>query len=131
MKKKRNKKILLFLSICLVFLATFFTYNTFSFFKSVGTSSSGVKVAKFEIFLNKSNNLEQTINLEKTITPNNYSNDYVMPGTSGDIVIELDFKNVDVVTDYVVELGTFDLPNNLKLYSDSSYLNEFSSINGS
>ena len=70
------------------------------------------------------------INLNNTITSNNYSDDYVAPGTTGDIQLVLDFANVDVSTDYSITLGVYDLPTNLKLYSDSSFTNEFTSISG-
>ena len=40
----------------------------------------------------------------------------------------MDFTNVDVSTDYTITLGVLNLPTNLKLYSDSSFTNEFTSI---
>ena len=87
-------------------------------------------LAKFQIKLNNSTNLSQSINLEDTIITNNYSDDYVAPGTTGDIQLVLDFTNVDVSTDYTINLGTLNLPTNLKLYSDSSFTTEFTSISG-
>ena len=112
-------------------IAIFCSPKSNSSYNDVKKGTGVFNTAEYQIKLNNSTNLSQVINLEDTITSNNYSNQYVAPGSTGDIKLVLDFSNVDVSTNYTINLGTYDLPANLKLYSDSSYTSEFSSISGS
>ena len=129
--KKLNTKIVI-LSILLVSftLVVFNVPQSISRYISGKNGSKNLDVANFQPKLNGSTNLSQSIDLADTITTNNYSDDLVAPGTNGDIELTLDFSNVDVSTDYVISVGTTDLPTNLNLYSDSSYTTAFSTING-
>ena len=128
----KNKKIMLLISILLLFVLTviFCIPDSISRYKSDKSGANNLGIAKFQIKLNGSTNLEQSINLQDTITANNYSDNYVVPGTTGDIQLVLDFTDVDVSVDYTINLGNCDLPTNLKLYSDASFTIEFTSING-
>lgn len=129
--KKFNAKI-----VILTILLVGFTLVVFVVPKSISRYISGknglkvLDVAKFQPKLNGNANLSQSIDLADTITTNNYSDDLVVPGTNGDIVLTLDFSDVDVSTDYVISVDTTDLPTNLNFYSDSSYTTILSTING-
>lgn len=129
---ENKKRIILFSFIMAIIVSLFVLVrcSSFSKFKSSGTGTGNISVADFGIKLNGSSNLTQNINLKSTITTNSYSDNYLMPGTNGNIVLTLDFSNVDVSANYTINIGTLDLPTNLKLYSDSSYTTEFSSITG-
>lgn len=128
--KKRKITLLISILMLLVFAVILLIPNSISRYKNEKSGAGDIAIAKFQFKLNNSYNLTQSINLKDTITTNNYSDDYVAPGTTGDIELVLDFTNVDVSTDYTITLGTYDLPTNLKLYSDSSFTNEFTSISG-
>ena len=112
-------------------IAIFCSPKSNSSYNDVKKGNGIFNTAEYQIKVNNSTNLSQVINLEDTITSNNYSNQYVAPGSTGDIKLVLDFSNVDVSTNYTINLGTYDLPANLKLYSESTYTREFSSISGS
>lgn len=129
--KKFNAKIVILAILLVSFtLVVFDVPQSISRYLSGKNGSKNLDVAKFQPKLNGSTNLSQSIDLADTITTNNYSDDLVAPGTNGDIVLTLDFSDVDVSTDYVISVGTTDLPTNLSLYSDSSYTTAFSTING-
>ena len=106
----------------LIFAVTLFIPNSNSRYKNEKDGCGDVAIAKFQISLNSSTNLTQSINLKNTITTNNYSDSYVSPGTTGDIQLVLNFANVDVSTDYTITLGTYDLPTNLKLYDRITHI---------
>ena len=127
-----KKKKIIISSIIFVLLAsiTFISVSTYAKYKSQATSAGEFSIAKFEIKLNNSEELTQKIDLSSTITDNKYSDKYLMPGTNGNIVLELDFKDVDVSTNYEITVGELDFPNNLKLYEDANYTKEFTKING-
>lgn len=129
---KKNIKIILIILIIFVVLLPIFYFgkSSFSFFKKTNTGNENINVANFGIKLNNSTNLSQTIDLNTTITENNYSNNYLMPGTNGVITLVLDFTDVDVSTDYSISFGVLNLPTNLKFYTDSNHTNLFTSYNG-
>lgn len=124
MKNKEN----IILLVLIVFLTTLFGISTLSKFKASSLGKKNISVANFKIKLNESLSQTQSIDLQSTITPNDYSDDYLMPGTNGTITLVLDFSEVDVSTNYTINLGTINLPNNLNLYSDSTYTTEFTPI---
>lgn len=127
--KKFNFKIILLSMILIAFtLVVFDVPQSVSRFINGKNGGNTLNVADFRPKLNGSTNLSQSIDLASTITTNNYSDNLVAPGTNGDIVLTLDFSNVDVTTDYVISVGTTDLPTNLILYSDSSYTTVLTSI---
>lgn len=128
--KRKNANLLTVLVLVFVFVAIFLVPTANSRYKYDRNGNSDIDIAKFQVKLNNSTDLEQSIDLKDTITSNNYSDDYVMPGATGDIVLALDFSSVEVSTNYAINLGTCDLPDNLKLYSDSNFTNEFTSISG-
>lgn len=129
--KKFNAKIVILAILLVSFtLVVFDVPQSISRYVSGKNGSKNLDVAKFQPKLNGSTNLSQSIDLADTITTNNYSDALVAPGTNGDIVLTLDFSDVDVSTNYVISVGTTDLPTNLSLYSDSSYTTAFSTING-
>lgn len=129
--KKFNTKVTILTILLVAFTLVGFDFpQSISRYVSEKNGSKDIDVSKFQPKLNGSTNLTQSIDLANTITANNYSDNLVAPGTTGDIQLILDFANVDVSTDYNINLGTYDLPTNLKLYSDASFTTEFTSISG-
>lgn len=128
---KNVRSLLLFAVIVTIISAVLFRpHESFSIYKATGSTSETISVANFDFKLNGSASVSQSIDLQSTITANDYSNDYVMPGTNGVITLVLDFTGVDVSSDYIISMGEANLPTNLKLYTDSSYSNELTSIDG-
>lgn len=123
--KKSKAVILLIIALlsipCLI-------YPTYALFSSTATGEGDVVVARFNPRLNNSTNLEPAIKLIDTAT--GYSDPYLVPGTSGVIELTLDFANVDISTDYEILPGIMDLPDDLRLYSDSAGMNLFERITG-
>ena len=128
----KNKKMTLSISILmlLVFAVVLLTPNSISRFIKGRSGLGTVEVAKFEFRVNNSSNLSQSVNLLNTLTENDYCDDCIVPGTTGDIPVVLDFTNMEVTTDYTITIGSGNLPTNLKFYTDSGFANELSSING-
>lgn len=127
----RSKKVTIIMILTLLvsiglLCALRITYSYLTLPEIKGKGQKEIGVANFEIKLNESSSLSQTIDLKETITSNN---EYVVPGAIGDIELELDFTNVEVDTDYIIEVGEYNLPNNLKLYLDEDYKEEFETIN--
>lgn len=131
--KKRKILIIYYLIIAIVLVISyFFTYS--NYVTSIGTESY-IDVAKWEIKVNEDTNV--TIDLEETLTSSLYvdSGDVdvtVVPGTSGLIELTLDFSQMNVATDYTITVntGSSNLPDNLKLYTNSNYTVQFTSFSG-
>ena len=127
---KNNAKIILIIVLFVIGISIL-SFSSYSFFKKSASGDADVSTAKFQILLNDSSSVSQSINLQDTITANSYSNDLVVPGTNGAFDLELDFSNVDVSVSYIINFDTTNIPTNLKLYSDNAYQNEITSINDS
>ena len=129
--KKKTKKILLGSTIFVLLVSILcISITTYAKYKANGAGTSEISVAKFEVKLNDSSEVTQNIDLSTTITSNKYSDKYLMPGTNGNIILSLDFKDVDVSSNYEITVGETDLPNNLKLYEDANYSKELTKITG-
>lgn len=130
-KTKNNKKAKLFFLYYAVIVILLIQGYTFSKYKSVSTGNAEIDVAKF-YFQVENENQQIELNLNDTLTANAYSNDVIVPGTSGTITLNLDFSNIDVATNYRVSLDTENtkIPENLKLYIDQANTIEFSGYTG-
>ena len=131
MKISNRKKIMIIILILLLIPISFLAYKTLAGYKKESSGEAPASAAVFIIKINDSTAVSQTITLSDTITPNSYTTDLVVPGAEGIIELELDFTGTEVSTDYIIDLNTSNLPNNLKLYSDSSYQNEINQISDS
>ena len=107
------------------------TFSSYSVYKRIASNEAEISIAKFQIKINNSDSIVQNIALKDTITTNNYSDDEVVPGTNGAFDLSIDFSNVEVSSNYAINFDRTNIPNNLKLYSDSNYTNEITSINDS
>ena len=129
-KNKKAKKIIIIYYIVIIILIIQGGY-TFSKYMSISTSNAEIDVAQFCF---KVDNEEQEIelNLADTILENSYSNDVIIPGTYGKIELNLDFSDIEVATNYRINLNkeNTNIPENLKLYIDESNLIEFNGYTG-
>ena len=130
MKKRSNYKNIVLFSAIFV-LISFIAFSSYSIYKRSVSNEVKASVAKFQFTLNNSDELTQNIVLKNTITTNNYSNDLVVPGTNGQFDLVFDLSDVEVSVNFIINFDRSNIPTNLKIYSDSSYTNEVSSINDS
>lgn len=121
------------LMIC-VLLISFLTLlagdaiETNSKYISSASTTTELKVAKWDFKLNGTNDASIDINLKETLSEDNeYSTTEVIPGTSGTIPLNIDCTNSQVALDYTITL-TANVPANLKFYTDSEYTTEYSDI---
>ena len=135
MQKKKQTKRLVFLAICiLMFSLCLVIPISYSKFVSQSTANPDIKVAPWKYKINATDAAQSIhIDLADTIIENNYSMTDVIPGTKGKIELDIDFTGTKVASDYVVQLDTYNtkLPKNLKLYTDSSMVEEFNGFSGS
>lgn len=113
--------ILTILSLCL--------YSCYSYYWAQGTitmESATITIPGFEPEINGSSNFNQTINLTNTIT----NNKNLAPGAEGTFNLNLDLSKVDYDATYTITYNNSNIPNNLKLYSDSSRTVELTTISG-
>ncbi len=123
-----------FLKTVMGFLIVFvvivpFTYARYTTQTDVVNHSASVATWSFKISDSTST---YNIDLADTITQNDYSMTKVVPGTCGIIQFSIDFRNTKVDTKYniTIDSNNSNLPPNLKLYTDSNYVFEFSSYSG-
>lgn len=128
MKKSSMNKNIVFVVAVIVFVSLI-AFSSYSIFKSSASNEASISAAKFQFTLNNSAELNQNIVLKDTITTNNYSNDLVVPGVNGQFDLTFDLSNVEVSVNFVINFDTTNIPNNLKLYTDSSYTTPVTSIN--
>lgn len=131
-KRKKVKYSLFLVIICFLSFLCMGMSVSYSRFVAGGDSSADIKVAPWKYKINASTSESVSIDLKDTIINNNYSMSSVIPGTKGAIPIEIDFSGTKVASEYAVMLDrdSMDLPDNLKLYTDSSMTEEFSSFSG-
>lgn len=110
--------------ILLLLIIIPFNITTYSKYSSEVNSNDSLKTAKWMFNVNgKTDNV--SINLENTIN-NGYRK--VVPGSSGKIDLSIDFSGSEVASKYIINVDSSVLPSNLKLYTDSNYVEEFKNI---
>lgn len=107
--------------------------GSYAYYTSTSEMNSGIKIATWRFTLNDSKESSLTVDLASTITDNPYSMESVVPGTRGTIPLELDFTGSKVAGDYEITLDeeNTNLPSNLKLYTNESKTELFTSYIGS
>ena len=122
-----SKKAMIFIAI--IVGISFIAFSSYAILSAGATGETTIPTAKFQFTLNNSTNTTQNITLKDTLTANNYSDELVVPGTNGQFDLVFDLTNVEVSVNFIVNFDRTNLPTNLKLYSDSAYQNEITSIN--
>ena len=125
-----RKRVVIPAAIIAVVLLTLLISSTYALFKSSGTSTDVVSSANFTVLLNNSSEATHYIDLVDTIDNNDYSTEYVVPGTEGHFTLTLKFQNVETNATYSITKGTGSFPNNLKIYTDSNRTQELTTLNG-
>ena len=127
-KKKSLKIIFVYYSIVIVLLI----YGiTFSQYKTTVSGEAKINTSKFSF---KMTDELSSVNLElsDTLTDNLYSKNKLVPGSSGELQLEMNFSDIETATSYSISLDKLNsqIPENMKLYTDSSYNVEFSGYTG-
>ena len=125
---KKSKKFVAYLFIFFFSISVIFFGNTYSKFISKKDGVATVQVAKWNVKVNEASSLD--IKLADTITQNNFSNDYVIPGTKGIINLNLDFSDTQVDAKYILSIQRENLPDHLSFYSDENMSTSFEEETG-
>ena len=109
-------------------LILFCAVYTFSKYVSTAQLSIKTDIAPFRFKITQNNNRIE-LGLKDTILSGNaFSNTEVIPGSKGKIILQLDFSDVEVATNYIISIDTekTKMPNNMKLYADENNQVSFS-----
>ena len=131
MKKKKKsslKIIFLYYAIAIILLM----YGiTFPQYRTTASGEAKINTSKFSF---KITDELSSVNLElsDTLTDNLYSKNKLVPGSRGVLQLEMNFSDIETATKYSISLDTLNsqIPENMKLYTDSSYNVEFSGYTG-
>lgn len=126
MRKKRNLKIII------IYYIIFFTFLcvVYTFSKYVSTAQLSIKtdIAPFRVEIGQNNDTFELDLKDTLLTGNAYSDTQIIPGTKGKILLQLDFSDVEVASNYIISIDNEQtkIPNNMKLYTDESNQVSFS-----
>lgn len=119
-KKNKTKSKLIYLYYAIIILL-FAIGITFSKYITTVSSETQIKASKFSFKVGQTaENVE--IDLKGTVT----NGKEIIPGSEGKIELEIDFSEMEVATNYTITVDTANIPENIKLYTDSSFDSEFS-----
>ena len=123
--KKLNKIIIIYYIIIIILFCVVYTFS--KYISTVQLSiNTDIAPFRFKITQNSSN-IE--LDLKDTILSGNaFSDTQVIPGTKGKILLQLDFSDVEVTTNYIISIDKekTKMPNNMKLYADENNQISFS-----
>ena len=120
MKIKRNLKIIIIYYI-IIFILLGVAY-TFSRYVSTALLSVKTDIAPFRFKIGQSSETIELDLKDTLLTGNAFSETQIIPGTKLKILLQLDFSDVEVATNYIISIDNEQtkIPNNMKLYTDES-----------
>lgn len=126
MKKKRNLKIIIiYYIIMLILLCVVYTFSRY-----VSTAQLSIKtdIAPFRVKIGQNSDTIELDLKDTLLTENAFSGTQIIPGTKGKIILQLDFSDVEVASNYTISIDTekTKMPNNMKLYTDENNQVSFS-----
>ena len=126
MRKKRNLKIIIIYYI--IFFSFLCVVYTFSKYVSIAQLSIKTNIAPFRVKIGQNNDTFELDLKDTLLTGNAFSDTQIIPGTKGKILLQLDFSNVEVASNYTISIDTEQtkMPNNMKLYTDENNQVSFS-----
>ena len=102
----------------------------YTFSKYVSTAQLSVKtdIAPFRVKIGQNNDTFELDLKDTLLTGNAFSDTQIIPGTRGKILLQLDFSDVEVTSNYIISIDNEQtkIPNNMKLYTDESNQVSFS-----
>ena len=126
MRKKRNLKIIIIYYIIMLIL--FCAVYTFSRYVSIAQLSIKTNIAPFRFKVGQNIDTIELDLKDTLLTENAFSGTQIIPGTKGKIILQLDFSDVEVASNYTISIDTEQtkMPNNMKLYTDENNQVSFS-----
>jgi len=127
MRDKIMRPIILVLSIGLLLNGAIIPSisSAYAMYGSTTNAVGTIEVAKWSYKVNLNQQQQLNIDLKDTIIENNYSTTTVIPGTKGEIDIELDFSGTEVDALYELRFNSErTLPSNIKFYEDATMTKE-------
>ena len=126
MRKKRNIKIIIIYYIIMIIL--FCVAYTFSKYVSTAQLSIKTDIAPFRFKIGQNSDTFELDLKDTLLTENAFSGTQIIPGTKGKIILQLDFSDVEVASNYTISIDTEQskIPNNMKLYTDENNQVSFS-----
>ena len=126
MNKKRNLKIIIIYYIIMLIL--FCAVYTFSRYVSIAQLSIKTNIAPFRFKIGQNSDTIELDLKDTLLTGNAFSDTQIIPGTKGKIILQLDFSDVEVASNYTISIDTEQtkIPNNMKLYTDENNQVSFS-----
>ena len=126
MRKKRTIKIIIIYYIIMLIL--FCAVYTFSRYVSIAQLSIKTNIAPFRFKVGQNIDTIELDLKDTLLTENAFSGKQIIPGTKGKIILQLDFSDVEVASNYTISIDTEQtkMPNNMKLYTDENNQVSFS-----
>lgn len=126
MRKKRNLKIIIMYYIIMLIL--FCVVYTFSKYASIAQLSIKTNIAPFRFKIGQNSETIELDLKDTLLIDNAFSGTQIIPGTKGKILLQLDFSDVEVASNYTISIDTEQtkMPNNMKLYTDENNQVSFS-----
>ena len=101
---------------------------TFSKYVSIAQLSIKTDIAPFRFKIGQNSDTIELDLKDTLLTGNAFSDTQIIPGTKGKIILQLDFSDVEVASNYTISIDTEQtkMPNNMKLYTDENNQVSFS-----
>ena len=128
-KKKRGFKIIFLYYLIAIILLIYGI--TFSQYRTIANGEAKINTSKFSFKITDELS-SVNLDLSDTLIDNLYSKNKLVPGSSGVLQLEMNFSDIETATRYSISLDTLNsqIPENMKLYTDSAYNVEFSGYTG-
>ena len=109
-------------------LILFCTVYTFSRYVSIAQLSIKTNIAPFRFKVGQNIDTIELDLKDTLLTGNAFSDTQIIPGAKGKIILQLDFSDVEVASNYTISIDTEQtkIPNNMKLYTDENNQVSFS-----
>ena len=126
MRRKRTLKIIILYYIIMLIL--FCVVYTFSKYVSNAQLSIKTDIAPFRFKIGQNSDTIELDLKDTLLTGNAFSDTQIIPGAKGKIILQLDFSDVEVASNYTISIDTEQtkMPNNMKLYTDENNQVSFS-----
>ena len=109
-------------------LILFCVVYTFSKYVSTAQLSIKIDIAPFRFKIGQNSDTIELDLKDTLLTGNAFSDTQIIPGAKGKIILQLDFSDVEVASNYTISIDTEQtkMPNNMKLYTDENNQVSFS-----
>ena len=109
-------------------LILFCVVYTFSKYVSIAQLSIKTDIAPFRFKIGQNSDTIELDLKDTLLTGNAFSDTQIIPGAKGKIILQLDFSDVEVASNYTISIDNEQtkMPNNMKLYTDENNKVSFS-----